>query len=117
MLRLRPLIHGLVCLALVLTGGTIAAVRHAPGLAGYAELCRDGGTSVVAVDASGTPVDPGHICPDCIAAFALAHLSAPDLLPVAPGPVRAVGPLNARRVDSSQPRTLRPPPRAPPSPV
>jgi hypothetical protein len=117
MLRLRPLIHALLCLALVLTGGTMASARHAPGLAGFAELCLSGGTELVAVDATGAPVAPHHVCPDCVAAFALAHLPAPDALLLAPGPARAAAPVAARSADPAPPRALRPPPRAPPSSV
>ena len=117
MLRLPRLIHALLCLALALTGGTMAAARHAPGVAGMAELCRDGGTVLVAVDATGAPVGLHHVCPDCVAAFALAHLTAPQTLIAASQPAGAATPVPVRAVDPALPRALRPPPRAPPSPV
>ncbi len=117
MLRLRPLIHALLCLALVLTGGTMASARHAPGVAGFTELCLSGGTALVAVDATGAPVGPHHVCPDCVAAFALAPLPGPMALLLAPGKSRNADRVVARSADPAPPRALRPPPRAPPSPV
>ena len=117
MFRLRSFTHALLCLALVLTGGTMASARHAPGMAAMAELCLNGAPVLVAVDATGAPVGPSHVCPDCVAAFALAHLTAPQTLLAASGRARAAAPVPVRAVDPAPPRALRPPPRAPPSPV
>lgn len=116
---MRPLVaalSGLLCLALILSGGAMAG--HARAVAGYIDLCRDGAAVTVAVDARGEPVDPraGALphCPDCIPPAATIPASAPA------GPARV---LRIARVTAPSDATLvrahlrhaRPLARAPPA--
>lgn len=74
-MRHRPLFGLFLALCLALTSVSLAVARVQAPMTGWAELC--GTAGAVAVDAEGRPVGPVHLCPDCIAAFAVADLAAP----------------------------------------
>lgn len=80
MTKLRAYISGFVVAVLVLTGQAMAEARMMSTPTGEIVICTGTGPLVVAVDASGAPTGPAHICPDCaLALFAdlCAPLSAP----------------------------------------
>ena len=79
MMRQHPLIGLFLAPCLALTSVSLAVARVQAPMAGWAELCGTAGTT--AVDADGRPLGPVHLCPDCIAAFAVADLATP--LPIA----------------------------------
>jgi hypothetical protein len=75
------LIHAFA-LALVLTLGsfTMAVARvQAPGMT-VVTVCAGTGTVDLVLDGTGQPIRGLHLCPDCIAALALAHLDAAPAL-------------------------------------
>jgi hypothetical protein len=84
MMRLRPLAGLLLALCLALTSVSLAVARVQPPMSQWVELCGATEGATVAVDADGRPVMPLHLCPDCIAAFAAADLSAMPALPARP---------------------------------
>lgn len=84
MMRFRPLAGLLLALCLALTSVSLAIARVQPPMSQWVELCGEAGEATVAVDADGRPVMPLHLCPDCIAAFAAADLSAMPALPARP---------------------------------
>ncbi|MEP2531339.1 hypothetical protein [Shimia sp.] len=61
---LRRYFAGILVLALVLTGHSMAIARGMPGSAGYAEYCIGETAVMVPVDGQGNPTGPAHICPD-----------------------------------------------------
>lgn len=89
MTRLRSITALGLCLFVALTSLTLAVARGAPQPAGQIVLCTGDGPRSVSVDASGAPMAPPHVCPDCLLAF---HATAPrDPLPEAhrtPGTLR-----------------------------
>ncbi|MEX0283747.1 MAG: hypothetical protein AB3N23_03970 [Paracoccaceae bacterium] len=64
--RLRTLLGFGLIAALLLTAQGMAVARGAGTIAGQVELCAGGVTRTVYVDDTGSPVDPPHICPDCL---------------------------------------------------
>ncbi|ROU01095.1 hypothetical protein [Histidinibacterium lentulum] len=102
-----------LALLLALTSQSLASARGHVMVAGEMVICSGGQLVTVLVDATGQPVEPPHICPDC-ALHALAAVSAPD--PVtghAPSPLRLSLPATARDASSTAP--LSPCARGPPS--
>ncbi len=102
---LRPLIACL--LALILMTGSVATAVARGEMAGVSAvtLCgSDGALTTLQIDASGKPVQPGHDCPHCLAAGALAIVDAAPPVPghtalrgtrVLPGQTVSVPPLQA----------------------
>ncbi|MBL4928905.1 hypothetical protein [Fuscibacter oryzae] len=80
-MRHHPMIGLFLALCLALTSVSLAVARVQAPMAGWVEVC--GTTGAMAVDADGRPVGPVHLCPDCIAAFAVAdlHGAQPDAVP------------------------------------
>lgn len=79
---LRPLLA--ILLALTLMMGSVASAVARSEMAGVTDvtLCgADGALTTLQLDASGNPVTPGHDCPHCLAAGAVAVLSGPALTP------------------------------------
>ncbi len=86
MMRHRPLIGLFLALCLALTSVSLAVARVQAPMAGWLELCGTAGP--VAVDADGRPVGAVHLCPDCIAAFAVADLASPQPIALPPSAYR-----------------------------
>ncbi len=78
----------LFCLALLigLTAQQMALARGQAMAAGQVVLCIGGQAVSVAVDDSGKPVGPAHICPDCALGFLSLLLPGTPGLPPPPGP-------------------------------
>jgi hypothetical protein len=101
---------------LAVASAGLSLARHAPMAAGYLSLCTAAGETIVAVDARGEPVTPGHPCADCtlaLAALLPAH-AAPlrwTTLETRAVPARAVFPARAETGARAHP------PRGPPLPV
>lgn len=102
-----------LALLLALTSQSLAAARGHVMVAGEMVICSGGQLVTVLVDATGQPVEPPHICPDC-ALHALAGVTPPD-------PVAVHDPtcLRLQRTEQAQqsscPAPLRPRARAPPA--
>ncbi len=64
MRTIRTYVSGLLMLALVLTGQSMAIARGMSGAVGYSELCIGATPVMVPVDADGAPTGPPHICPE-----------------------------------------------------
>ena len=102
---LRPLIACL--LALILMTGSVATAVARGEMAGVTAvtLCgSDGALTTLQIDGAGKPVRPGHECPHCLAAGAVAILGAVPLpqghaprfsAHVLPGLTAALPPLHA----------------------
>ncbi|MCB6178253.1 DUF2946 family protein [Rhodobacter sp. Har01] len=80
---LRLLLVLAVALAVALVSGQTAIGRAEARGAVLVEICADGGTAVVSLDAEGKPAVHRHACPDCVlGGLALASaLPMPLLLP------------------------------------
>jgi hypothetical protein len=81
MMRHHPMIGLFLALCLALTSVSLAVARVQAPMARWVDLCGAGGP--MAIDADGRPVGPVHLCPDCIAAFAVADMpvTQPNALP------------------------------------
>lgn len=77
MIRFRPIFAILLSLVLLATGGVMAVARGQAMVAGQIVLCSGTGPVTVNVDATGEPVGPVHICPDCALSL-LAAIPLPD---------------------------------------
>jgi len=103
-----------LCLFLALTSVGLAVARGAAQPAGQIVLCTGEGLVKMAVDADGMPMEPPHVCPDCLLALYAVAPRAPLGLP------RALGrPLNRSVAKAHHAAGLaRPTPlaRAPPRP-
>lgn len=105
----------LVLAALMALASQAMAVGRSHAAAGaYAlELCAEDGAAAVVFDVRGRPVDPVHLCPDCVAGLALA-LPPPAVQPARPfAAVQAVAAAVALPVPA--PHAPAPPARGPPS--
>lgn len=76
MMRFRPLTGLFLALCLALTSVSLAVARGQPPMTQWVELC--GTDDRLALDADGRPAGPVHLCPDCVAAFAVAGLPVPQ---------------------------------------
>ena len=77
----RSFIAVALSLVLVLSAQSMALARTAPGPAGVMVLCTGTGPMTVLVDETGTPIAPGHVCPDCAMGLFAATLPAVAGLP------------------------------------
>ncbi len=114
---LRPLIACL--LALILMSGSVATAVARSAVSGVSTvtLCgTDGALTTRLIDATGNPVRPGHDCPHCLAAGALAVLNFAALPKpaIALTSARVLPPLTATRPPA---QTLAPLARGPPLPI
>ena len=71
-LPFRPFTAFALALLLALTSQSMAVARGAAGVSGSVVLCTGTGPVTILTDASGQPVGPAHICPDCTLSLILA---------------------------------------------
>ena len=86
MARIRLSLTLVLMLLVVVTGQYMAAMRGQAGPNGYAVYCIGEEAVTVAVDETGAPVKPQHLCPDC-ALHVLAGLPPVDMDVPAPAGV------------------------------
>jgi hypothetical protein len=77
---MKRLLSLFLVLVVVVTSQQLALARGQATAAGEMVLCVGGGMMTVAVDASGKPVGPAHVCPDGVLSFAGTALP-PVILP------------------------------------
>ncbi len=77
---MKRLLSLFLALVVVLTSQQLALARGQAMASGEMVLCVGGGLLTVAVDASGNPVGPAHVCPDGVMSFAGTDLP-PVILP------------------------------------
>lgn len=75
---LRPLTGTLVLLAFVVGALGLGVAQALPVAVAEMEICSDGQTRLLGVDAAGRPVGPVHLCPDCVIG---ASAAPPGALP------------------------------------
>lgn len=101
---------------MIVTSGAMAVARgQAYDAVGQIVLCTGHGAILVTVDAQGEPIEPPHLCPDCVLAM-LADTAVPPV--VAPVDL-ASGPLFAPLAEQANPLSSggRAKARAPPAVV
>lgn len=114
-MRIYRSLHALIAAALLALGVIGTGLAHGQNpAAGMAVLCIDTVAVSVAVDAQGQPVEPPHICPDCLS-LALAE-SREQALPLAPPATPQERP-SAYRPPPRSDTAPRPPARAPPAQI
>jgi hypothetical protein len=67
---LKPILALALCLIVLATSVTSAVARGQMATGQMMQLCANGATVTVMMDAQGNPVDPVHPCPDCLAVAA-----------------------------------------------
>ena len=113
MFVLRPLIALIVAVALTLSGTAVAA-RSFHGPVEQVEICADGETKTVSLDARGNPVAPNQCC-GCLDCLSLAvDLSVTASLRQASQTLQSLTSVPVRSILPVSPRHLRPSPRGPP---
>lgn len=113
MFVLRPLIALVVAVALTLSGTAVVA-RSFHGPVDQVEICADGETKTVSLDAQGNPVAPNQCC-GCLDCLSLAaDLSVTANVRQAAQTLQPLASVPARSTLSVSRRHLRPSPRAPP---
>lgn len=65
-MRYGKFIHLALMLAVIVTAGVVGAARGQARVAGQMVICSGGAVVTVDVDATGKPVGPVHVCPDCV---------------------------------------------------
>jgi hypothetical protein len=77
---MKRLLSLFLALVVILTSQQLALARGQAMAAGEMVLCVGGGMMTVAVDATGKPVGPAHVCPDGVMSLAGTDLP-PMILP------------------------------------
>lgn len=104
----RSALSLLLAAVLALASQSLAVARANGAAGGLAvEICAEGGTATVILDARGKPVGPVHLCPDCVAALAYALPAA------AVQPARPAGAALTVALPPGQSRHARHPPAPP----
>ncbi|GFE63471.1 hypothetical protein [Litoreibacter roseus] len=84
-MTIRALLQAALCLLLITTSGTLAAVNAGHG-GDHAVICAGGTSVMVQIGPDGQPVEIEMVCPDCLLAAAdlpnaiLSGLLAPNVI-------------------------------------